>query len=523
MPQKYAPKQEQALMSELWDPQIADDLDKFVLFAYPWGKENTPLHDQKGPRSWQRDKLQAMTEHIKAQKNLKQIGLDPEMFRDATVSGRGSGKSALVAWLKDWMMTTRLGSSTVITANTEPQLKTKTFAECNKWTTLLINQHWFKRSVLTIEPDDWFKELLAQQLSIDSTYYYTKGLLWSEENPDAFAGAHNMYGMLLIFDEASGIPNKIYDVSEGFFTDLTLDRYWFQFSNGRRNVGGFYDSFHVNKEFWRTQHLDSRTVEGVDHKRYDSIIKQYGIDSDVARVEVLGQFPKQGAKQFISNDQVHQAQARKLPDPEDLGAPLMVGLDVARFGNDCSIARFRRGRDARSIPAKKFKGLDNMQLANEMAHLIDTYHPDAVCIDAGQGTGVIDRLKEMGYGKLIHEIWMGAKAFEPQWANRRTELYSDCRDWLRGGCIDSDNDLFTDLTAPEYGFFGKAKDQIMLQSKEEIKDLIGRSPDDGDALVLTFGVKVARRDRNSMRGGKFDKDPGFRGNVARDADYSVLS
>ena len=164
-----------------------------------------------------------------------------------------------------------------------------------------------------------------------------------------------------------------------------------------------------------------------------------------------------------------------------------------------------------------------MQLANEMAHLIDTYNPDAVCIDAGQGTGVIDRLKEMGYGKRIHEIWMGAKAFEPQWANRRTELYSDCRDWLRGGCIDSDNDLFTDLTAPEYGFFGKAKDQIMLQSKEEIKDLIGRSPDDGDALVLTFGVKVARKDIRGMRGGRFDKDPGSRGNVARDADYSVFS
>lgn len=522
MPQLYSAKDEQTLMSEIWDPQIADDLEKFVLFAYPWGKENTPLHNVKGPRTWQRDKLQAMTDHIRNQKMNSHIGFDPEMFRDATVSGRGPGKSALVSWLKDWMMSTRVGSSTVITANTEPQLKTKTFAEGNKWGTMLINAHWFKRSVLTIEPDDWFKDALAKQLQIDSTYYYCKGLLWSEDNPDAFAGAHNMYGFMLLFDEASGIPKAIYDVSEGFFTDLTLDRYWFQFSNGRRNVGGFYDSFHTNSAFWRTTHVDSRTVEGIDQKRFDSMIKQYGIDSDTVRIEVLGQFPKQGANQFIGNDLVHQAQRRPLPATDDVGAALVLGVDVARFGDDHTVCRFRYGRNARSIEPVRFKGMDNMVIANRVAHLLDTYNPDAVCIDAGQGSGVIDRLKEMGY-KNVHEIWFGSTADDPQYANKRTEMYARVRDWLRGGCIDDDNNLFTDLTAHEYYFFGKAKDQQMLRSKEEIKDIIGRSPDDGDALALTFAVKVARRDRGGMRGGKFDKLNGNRGRIARDVDYEVLS
>lgn len=521
MPLKYTVQGEKALMSELWDPQIADDLERFVLFAYPWGKPNTPLHDQPGPRTWQRDKLQALTEHVKLQKLNKQIGLDLEMFRDATVSGRGPGKSALVSWLKDWMLSTRVGSTTILTANTEPQLKTRTFAEGNKWNTMLINQHWFKRSVLSIEPDEWFRQALMEQLQIDSTYYYCKGQLWSEENPDAFAGAHNMYGMLLIFDEASGIPNKIYDVSEGFFTDLTLDRYWFQFSNGRRNVGGFYDSFHQNKKFWRTMHLDSRTVEGIDQKRFHAIIEQYGIDSDTARIEVLGQFPKQGAKQFIANDTVHKAQARPLPDPQDIHAPLIMGVDIARFGDDHSVARFRQGRDARSIPPVRWKGMDNMESANHCAHLIDTYKPDAVCIDAGQGTGVIDRLKEMKY-QNIHEVWFGSAADEKEWANKRTELYARLRAWLPGGCLDSDNLLFTDLTAHEYDYFGKAKDSQALMPKDVLKELIGRSPDDGDALALTFAVKVARRDRSAMRGGVFDKVRHPHGRVAAGVDYNLF-
>lgn len=521
MPLKFSPAGEKELMLQLWSPEIADDLEKFVLFAYPWGQPNTPLHDQKGPRHWQRDKLQAISDHIKRQKALKALQLPFDMFRDATVSGRGSGKSALVSWLKDWMLSTRVGSSTIITANTEPQLKTKTFAEGAKWNAMLINAHWFERSVLKIEPAAWFKEALQQQLQLDSAYYYCQGLLWSEENPDAFAGAHNLYGMMLIFDEASGIPDKIYDVSEGFFTDKILDRYWLQFSNGRRNVGGFYQSFHANKKFWRTLHLDSRTVEELDQTRFEAIIEQYGIDSDTARVEVLGQFPKQGTNQFIPNDLVYDAQKRALPQPEDLGEPLIMGGDPARFGDDEAVVRFRRGRDARSIPRHAMKSMDNMAVANQWAHLIDTYKPDAVCIDAGQGTGIIDRLREMGY-KNIHEIWFGSSSEEAEYANKRTLLYGRCKTWLRGGCIDEDKRLFVDLTSHEYYYYGKAKDQMMLKSKDELKDIIGRSPDDGDALALTFAVKVARKDINAFRGGKFDKGRYPHGKVAHGVNYSIF-
>lgn len=509
---KYDAKGEQALMTELWDPAIADNLEAFVMFAFPWGKAGTPLESMKGPRTWQRDELQRMTEHLAAQRARMALGLDPQMWQAATSSGRGIGKSALVSWQCLWMMTTRLGSTTIVTANTEPQLKSRTFAEIGKWSTMALNAHWWEPTVLSIRPAKWFEDRLKKQLQIDTGYYYCQGQLWSEENPDAFAGVHNPNGLLLVMDEASGIPGPIFNVSEGFFTEPVLNRFWNVYSNPRRNSGAFYDCFHEHKGFWKLRQVDARTVEGTDKQVYEGMISKHGIDSDVVRVEVLGQFPAQGTRQFISNELVKRAQEREVID--DPGAPLIMGVDVARFGDDSSVIRFRQGRDARSIPPRKYKNRDNMFLANEIAHLIDTFNPDAVNIDAGNGTGVIDRLREMKY--RVNEVWFGSKADQPEWANKRTEMYADARDWLGGGCIDSDPALFRDFTAPEYDYFGKAKDQVMLESKESMKDRGMPSPDDGDALVLTFARKVSRRDRHASRYSR-------QGRVAAGVDYDPLS
>lgn len=491
-PPRINPKDEKALFTELLSPQYADDPYAFVLFCYPWGVRNTPLEDYKGPREWQKEYLVEIGEHLRSQKANKEIEFPLEMWRKATSSGRGPGKSALVSWLVHWLMSTRLGSTTIVAANTEAQLKSRTFAEIKKWLTLAINGHWFEASVLTIKPQPWFDQILKDQLKVDTGYYYAQGQLWSEENPDAFAGAHNPLGMQVIFDEASGIPAPIWTVTSGFFTEPVVDRYWHVFSNPRRNSGAFFDVFHnpdVSKQ-WRHRTIDSRTVEGTDRATYDAIIAEHGIDSDEARVEVLGQFPKQGDKQFIANDIVYGAQAREVV--EDMYAPLIMGVDLARFGNDQSVIRFRQGRDARSIPPLVFKNRDNMFMANEIARMMDKYKPDAVNVDAGNGTGVIDRLREMGY--RVNEVWFGSKADKEEWADKRTEMYADMRDWMKGGAIDQSLELFRDLTTPEYGFASSTSDKIRLESKEKMKARGVASPDHGDALALTFAKRIARKD-----------------------------
>jgi hypothetical protein len=487
---KYSVKDEERLIAAIHEPAIKDDLLAFVKFIYPWGKPGTPLEHYHGPRIWQAEDLREITAHLHAQQTVREARGVPAMFRKATASGRGSGKSAEVAWLAHWMMSTRLGSTTIVTANTEMQLKSRTFAELTKWVTLALNAHWFDLTVLSMRPAPWFERAIKDALQIDTGYYYCQGQLWSEENPDAFAGVHNPLGVAVIFDEASGIPAPIFSVTEGFFTEPVVDRYWLIYSNPRRNSGGFYDCFHTHQAHWRLRHLDARTVEGTDPKIYAGLIDKHGIESDVVRVEVLGQFPNQGAHQFITSSAVQQAQARVLePDP---GAPLLMGVDVARFGLAATVVRFRQGRDARSIPPVVLKQRDNMAVVEELAHLITRYRPELVAIDIGQASGVIDRLRELGY--KVHEVWFGKAASQPEYANVRTEIWARLRDWLGGGCLDHDPRLFGDLTAPEYHFYGKAQDALMLESKESMEDRGLPSPDHGDALALTFAFPAARRD-----------------------------
>lgn len=506
-----SPAAETELFRLMLSPAIAEDPEAFVMAAFPWGKVGTPLEYSTGPRKWQRTALRKMAERIRQNKDALSLDLFPEVLRMAKASGRGPGKSAFLAWVILWMMSCHIGSTTIVTANTEAQLKTKTWAELGKWHTLSINSHWFERQALSLKPAPWFDELVKRQLKIDTGYYYASAQIWSEENPDAFAGAHNPHGMLIVFDEASGIPQPIWTVTEGFFTEPVLHRYWFAFGNPRRNTGAFFDCFNLNRDLWDGENIDSRSIEGVDLNVLNSIIKQYGEDSDEAKVEVLGQFPAHGEKQFISREYIDAAVERQI-EYDDF-APLIMGVDVARFGSDKSVVRFRRGRDARTIPPSKFKRLDNMQLALEVAALIDKHQPDAVCIDGGAGAGVIDRLRELKY--KVHEVWFGTKSPEPEWGNFGTYMWAKLRDWLRGAMIDDDRHLKDDMANREYRFVGTS-DVQRLESKEEMRKPPRSlpSPDDADALALTFAVRVSRKDARTSRHNNNER-------MAKDIDYPM--
>ncbi len=368
----YSAKDEKLLMTEIWDPQISENLVNFVRFVYPWGKKGTPLESYKGPKKWQIADLEAMTAWIAENKVLLAKGLPPKVYKEATVSGRGPGKSTKLAWLTHWMMSCNIGSTVIVTANNETQLKTRTWAELGKWHTLAINGHWFDRQALSYKPSPWFAEAVQKQLKIDTGYYYAQAQLWSEENPDGFAGVHNPHGVMVQFDEASGIPPPIWTVTEGFFTEPVLHRYWLTASNGRANTGNFFECFHKHRAQWnRRNQIDARTVEGADLAVLNGIIAQYGEDSDEARIEVLGQFPKSGDKQFISRGVIEAATERALPDPPDNWAPLILGVDVARFGEDSTVLRFRQGRDARTFPKIKVRKMDTLQVADLISGWID--------------------------------------------------------------------------------------------------------------------------------------------------------
>lgn len=503
---------EQTLMTELWDPNLADDLRAWTMFVFPWGKANTPLEKFKEPRKWQIEEMEQKTEHIKNNKHRMAMGQPPLMWMGSKASGRGIGKSAEVAMEGIHMLSTRLGSTTIITANTEQQLVSRTMAELGKWHTMAINSHWFDRQAMSLKPAEWFESLLKDQLKIDTGYYYLQAQLWSEEKPDAFAGVHNHNGVKLVMDEASGIPQAIFSVSEGFFTEPVLDRYWDIYSNPRNNTGAFFETHHKFRNFWRARKIDARTVEGTDPAVYQKIIDQYGPDSDEARIEVYGEFPNAGARQLIPMSNILGATERQVvPDP---GAPLVMGIDVARYGEDSSVIAFRKGADARSIPWQRYKGISTMVFADHIADAIGRYNPDAVFIDAnGVGGPVADRLRQMGY-KVVDVMVQGDAKEKDRYQNKRAEIWDTMKDWLLTGCIPANPTLADDLKAPEYKY-NKLSGKLQVESKEEAKGRGLASPDEADALSMTFAHTVARNDIRSSRHNR-------RSTVARDVNYDIL-
>jgi hypothetical protein len=484
---KYDPKQEKQLMTEIWSLNIKDDPVNFVKFAFPWGQKDTPLEHFTGPRKWQEKILREISVHI--QRN--QVIDLPEMFRMSVASGRGIGKSALVAWLILWMLSTRLGATIIVTANTEQQLRSRTWAELGKWMTLSINSHWFMKTATTIKPAPWFQEALERDLKIDTGYYYAQAQLWSEENPDAFAGIHSSYGVCLIMDEASGIPAPIYSVSEGFFTEPTRDRYWFTFSNPRRNTGPFYDSFHSKKSFWKTLQIDSRTVEGTDQQLFQKMIEQYGEDSTVSRVEVMGEFPSSEDDTVIPMGLIRAAIDRDVS--LTASAPVIWGLDVARFGGDNSALCVRQGNTVFEITS--FASMDLMQLCGVIKNRYDDAtvldKPQEILIDViGIGAGVVDRLREQNLPVRGVNVSESSSA-KNNYLNLRAELWFAIKDWLaqRDCRLPIDDELASELAAPLYKYTSTGK--IKIESKDEMRKRGIKSPDKADALALTMASSAA--------------------------------
>ena len=467
----------------------------FVLWAYPWGVPGTTLEIEEGPDEWQREELDEIGRRLRK---------DPHKpIRRATASGHGIGKSAMVSWLIHWAAMTKHNAKGVVTANTDTQLRTKTWAELAKWHSLLALAH-------PLLADRW--KYTATSLHIVGSADQEKewridAIPWSKANPAAFQGLHNAgKRVLLLFDEASEIDDMIWDVAMGALTDAGTEIVFCAYANPTKPTGRFKENAVGRfRQLWDFTSIDSRTVRRTNKAEIQAWVDAWGLDSDFVRIRVTGQFPRVGSMQLIASDVVAAARTRPaLYIPSD---PLVVGLDVARYGDDASVLQPRRGRDARTLPRKEWRGVDLMQLAAEVAEWDKVHKADAYFVDiSGLGVGVYDRLMQLKVPN-VYGVNFGGGGWETSFngvsvrtANMRAFMWTSMREWLKLGAIADDPRVEEDLTGVQYGF--NADQAILLEPKEAMKKRGLSSPDIGDALGLTFAMTISPRgiDGTSLTG-----------------------
>lgn len=456
-----------------------DDPLGFVMWAFNWNRGD--LEGFTGPDEWQIGVLNDIRNGVI---DRAFDGVTPVApIQVAVASGHGIGKSALTAWLILWIMSTRSQCKGVVTANTSDQLRTKTWGELGKWKKMCLTGHWFEynngRGNMNI-----YHPSHVETWRVDAQ-------TCREENSESFAGLHAASSTpFYLFDEASAVPNKIWEVAEGGKTDG--EPMHFVFGNPTRNSGEFFNCFNRMKHRWITSQVDSRTAKMTNKVQIDKWRQDWGEDSDFFRVRVLGRFPKAGDMQFIPGDIVSNAVSRTLT-PYLADDPLICGVDVARGGEDSNMIQFRRGYDARSDKAYRIPGektRDSMVLIAKLTDVFNRHKPDAIFLDAGGLGGPIgDRLRQLGYP--VTDVLFGENAAdEKSYKSRTAEMWGRMRKWLYdGGCIKDHPTLESDLTNREYDH--NDKNQLVLERKKDMKGRGLASPDWGDALGLTFAQPVA--------------------------------
>lgn len=461
---------EDALIEDM--AELSKDPLGYALYAFPWGEGE--LADYSGPREWQAEAFKIIGDHLQGPDRFQPLRL-------AIAAGHGIGKSAFIGMIDNWGKSTCEDCRIVVTANTEGQLRTKTWPEISKWTRLAINSHWWTVPAMSSYSTDPGHE---KSWRSDATP-------WSEHNTEAFAGLHNKgKRIIVIYDEASKIADKVWEVTDGALTDEDTEIIWIAFGNPTQTGGRFRECFRKYRHLWVTRHIDSRTVEGTNKKYLDELVATHGEDSDMVKVRVRGIFPSASAKQFISTTDVEAAQGRTLRPEQFDFAPKILTCDPAWDGDDMLEIGLRQGlnfRILRSIP----KNDNDVLIANILANLEDEHEADAVFLDNGYGTGIISAGHTMGRAWI--GVWFSGESSDTGCLNKRAEMWKIMRDWLKaGGAIDkNDQVLYDDLIGPET--VARLDGKIQLESKKDMKARGLPSPGRADALCLSFAYPVAKR------------------------------
>lgn len=420
------------------------------------------------PDEWQADVLRAF----------------PKQQRIAMKACKGPGKSCLDAWLCWNFLLTRPMPKIAVTSVTGTNLADGLWTEMAKWQQksdiLKRDFTWTKTRIESKKyPQTWWMSARTWSQSADT-----------QAQADTLAGLHADY-ILFVLDEAGSIPDSVMAAAEaGLSTGIECKMVIS--GNPTKLSGPLYRACTQERHLW---HVVEITGDPDDPKRSPRIsmewarqqIEKWGRDNPWVLVNVFGKFPPASLNALLGVEDVTAAMNRHYKITDYNRSPRIIGVDVARQGDDSTVLFPRQGLVA--WPPVQMRNADSDETAGRLAQAKRKWDQNASFIDAsgGWGWGVIDAYRRLGHDCIPVEF--AGKATDPQYYNKRTEMWFEMALWIKGGgSLPDIPELVAELTEPTYTFKG---DRMLLEPKEQIKERLGRSPDYADALALTFAFPVA--------------------------------
>jgi len=428
----------------------------------------------------------------------------PHNQRQAMSACKGPGKSCLLAWLAWNFLATRLHPKIAATSITADTLADTLWAEMAKWQIkspfLTAAFVWQKTRIFAKDhPETWFMSARSWAKAANS-----------EQQANTLAGLHADYIMFLI-DEAGGIPDAVMAAAEAALASC-VEGHLVIAGNPTHLAGPLYRAFTSERHLWSLTHI---TGDPDDPKRSPRIsvqwareqIEKYGRDNAFVKVNVFGEFPPASLNALIGIDEVQASMKRYYREYEIGAAPKILGVDVAREGDDASVIARRQGIQAFKV--LKYRNINSTQGASHVSREWSEWGADACFIDmtGGFGSGWYDQLALMGRNAI--GVQFSQSATNPaRYYNKRAEMYFEFAEWIkRGGALPESPEITAALTQTNYAFKG---DKLILEPKEIIKAKIGYSPDEADAFALTFAHPVTPmsvRPRRTQSVARADFDP----------------
>lgn len=429
-----------------------------------------------GPAEFAREVLGAVPTEQQMQAGRALV----ERRRVSIRSGHGTGKTTFEAWCVLWFLASYFPCKVPCTAPTAHQLEDVLWSEIAKWHRTMASRFPALSSEFT-----WTNG--AYRMTSAPNESFAVARTSRKENPEALQGFHAEH-ILFLIDEASGVPDNIFEVAEGALS--TAGAFVVMCANPTRQSGYFFDSHHKMRSEWAALHWNGEDSPNVSKQYVDSMAKKYGRQSPVFKVRVLGDFVD-AADGVIPLDLCEAAKLRDVAVNE--AAPIVWGLDVARFGDDSTAIAKRKGNHQLE-PIREWWGKDTMQTAGlikaEWDSTKEGQRPKAINVDViGIGAGVVDRLKELGLpvvGVNVAEAESVRDNDELSFNRLRDELWWKGREWLeaRDCKLADDDETIGELTTPTYSYLSNGR--IQVERKDDLKKRGVKSPNRADAWLLTF-------------------------------------